>query len=179
MGLRMLPVEDEAPGAKERLRYAAVTAAAAGALWWSLNARDTAWVWMGAAMAAAAVLGWGLAPAHYRRWRLKGLLRFVPYLLWNGLRGGTAVALIALQPRLPLAPAIVEYRLRVTHSGARLLLAGIVNLLPGTLTLSLNEGRLCVHVLDARRPIHRELAELEGRIADLYGLELAPEPRDG
>ena len=95
------------------------------------------------------------------RWSLGGLLRFIPFFAWHSLQGGIDVASRALNPRLPIDPAIVDYEMHLDSAAARTL--------PGTLSAELRGNRLSVHVLNASSPVAEMLARLERRIADLGG----------
>jgi len=61
------------------------------------------------------------------------------------------VAWIVVQPRLPIRPAIVAYPLTVTSDAQITLLANMITLTPGTLSLDVSADRrtLFIHALDA------------------------------
>ena len=105
------------------------------------------------------------------RLSLAGLARFLPYFVWNSLRGGVDVALRVLHPRLPIEPALVRYELRLDDTAARVMMADTVTLLPGTLSADLEDHVLVVHVLNAGVPFTEVLEVLEQRVADLFGLD--------
>ena len=71
------------------------------------------------------------------RWSLAGLARFIPYFLWNSLRGGVDVAARALNPGLPIDPGVFRYEMTLDSTVARGLMADTVTLLPGTLSADL------------------------------------------
>ena len=75
--------------------------------------------------------------------RLVGL--FVRELILSALR----VAWLAVQPRLALRPGIIAYPLSVTSDRQIALLANMVTLTPGTLSIDVSDGRrtLVIHVL--------------------------------
>lgn len=112
---------------------------------------------------------------------LRGLL-LLPFFLWQSLYGGIDVAARAFKPRLPLAPAMFDYRLRLPPGPAPVMLASLVSLMPGTLAI-VSGARLRVHVLDATQDCADELALLEAQVAWMFGVALqapaapAPHPR--
>lgn len=108
-------------------------------------------------------------------WSVKGLVRFVPFFIYQSLEGGFDVARRALHPRMPLEPAIVRYSVRLPEGPASVFLAGVISLLPGTLTARLDAGHLLVHVLDAGLPVVQKLRTLEERVGGLFGIELTYE----
>ena len=111
------------------------------------------------------------------RWSVSGLARFIPYFLWNSLRGGVDVAARAVHPRLPIDPAIVRYALRLDAMPARVLMANTVTLLPGTLSARLHHDTLEVHVLNASADVTDMLGKLERRVADVFGQQLKARTR--
>lgn len=105
-------------------------------------------------------------------WSLRGMFLFIPYFLWHSLRGGVDVARRALHPQLPISPGLFDYRFRLPPGMPRVFMANTVSLLPGTLSVELDEDILRVHVLDETGAINEELNMLENRLADIFGLEL-------
>ncbi len=152
------------------------------AVWWSLTGGRTDGLAMGAGFAAAAALmplviqGAQPLSSAGRGTRallptvLRGLL-LLPFFLWQSLSGGVDVALRALRPRLPLAPMVFDYRLRLPPGPAPVTLASLVSLMPGTLA-TVSGTRLRVHVLDATRDYQGELELLEAQVAWVFGVQL-------
>ncbi len=99
---------------------------------------------------------------------LRGLLRFIPFFLWQSLQGGVDVARRAFHPRLPLAPAIIHYPLSLAPGWPRIFFLNTISLLPGTLAVSLQGDRVQVHLLDGRGDPHKALRQVEERVADLF-----------
>lgn len=106
------------------------------------------------------------------RWSLAGLARFLPYFLWNSLRGGIDVAARALNPGLPIDPGVLRYEMRLDTAAARVLMANTVTLLPGTLSADLQGKVLVVHVLNAPGFSPSTLDALQRRVADLFRHDL-------
>jgi len=105
-------------------------------------------------------------------WSLRGMFLFIPYFLWHSLRGGVDVAKRALHPQLPISPGLFDYRFRLPPGMPRVFMANAVSLLPGTLSVELDEDILRVHVLDETSAINEELNMLENHLADIFGFEL-------
>lgn len=101
-----------------------------------------------------------------------GLLTFIVYFLWQSVRGGADVAWRILRPRMQIAPGFQTYPVRLSHPSARVLLLDCLSLLPGSLGADMREGVISVHAIDARLDLTPEIAELETRIAALFGLTL-------
>jgi len=123
-----------------------------------------------------------LRPPGGARLSLTKALDFVPFFLWQSLKGGLDVALRVMRPRLRVAPGIETYRLRLVTPSARILFLNTLSLLPGTLSADLRGRRLIVHALDAGRgeALRAEIVGLECRVAAMLGEVLdtaaAPEP---
>jgi len=105
-------------------------------------------------------------------WSLRGMVVFIPYFFWHSIRGGVDVARRALHPQLPISPGLFDYRFRLPPGFPRVFMANTVSLLPGTLSVELDEEILRVHVLDETRDINEELNILENHLADIFGIEL-------
>ncbi len=75
------------------------------------------------------------------------LVLFTRELIVSALK----VAWIVVQPRLPINPAIVAYPLTVTSDAQITLLANMITLTPGTLSLDVSDDRrtLLIHAIDA------------------------------
>ena len=152
------------------LRAAGFRALFLAALWWTLTEGSaTSWVIGGPlimAVVALSVMAGQVTPIELR---LSGLLRFLPYFLWNSILGAADVARRVYRPQLVLNPGLVAYRTLLPTEPARVFFANVVSLLPGTLSAELRNDELLVHVLDESRPVTAELANLEQQIALLFG----------
>jgi multicomponent Na+:H+ antiporter subunit E len=99
--------------------------------------------------------------------------RFVFFFLMRSLVGGTDVAWRALHPRMPIAPDLVEYPLRISPGLPQVFVANTVSLLPGTLSAELHQGVLKVHALDKEKDFIAELESAEQRVAKMFGVTLS------
>lgn len=143
-------------------------------LWYALTRADPAsWVvGVPTVLAATAV---GLA-CRGPRWRLsaRGVVRFAAVFLTESLKGGVDVAARVLRPRVPIAPALIDYETSLLgETQARAFFVLCVSLLPGTLVASIEDDRIIVHALDAGEQVPQDLVRLEKIIADLFRLDAA------
>lgn len=165
----------EGPARPGRGRRAAARLLFFAFLWFVLTEGESgSWIVGGPTVLLAALASLALPSPASWRWRPAGAARFVPYFLRQSLRGGFDVSRRALDPRLPLQPALVRHPLRLPPGPWRIFFANTVNLLPGTLSAELEEDRIIVHVLDAGPDSLRELGEVEEKVADLFGIALPP-----
>lgn len=95
------------------------------------------------------------------------------FFLWELLASGVRVARYVLRPRLDLTPAVVAVPLELKQEVAIVLLANMVSLTPGTLSIDLAEDRSClfVHTMygedpDAARRAIKE--DFERRILEVF-----------
>jgi multicomponent Na+:H+ antiporter subunit E len=146
-------------------------------VWWAVSeGRPKSWALGAPTVLLAAGLSAWLIPAPRRFVRPLPLLRFLGGFVVRSARGGLDVARRALSPSMPLSPGFLEVRLSLPEGAGRFLLADVLSLLPGTVTVDLEGDRLLLHVLEAGPEVEREVRDLEGRVADLLGLP-GPEVR--
>lgn len=135
-------------------------------LWWAISGGEGAWAWGLPVVLLAALT---MPPSGVSRLRPLALLAFLPVALWLALRGGLQVALLACRPQLRLQSRVIDYPWHCLPEGpGRLVMASLINLIPGTLTLRLTPDRLRVHVLHPDARTQRELRRLETHVARLY-----------
>ena len=168
----MAPVD---PSYRRRRLVAALAARtlAAAAVWWILvEGRQDAWHFGAPLALAAALASLALHPPGDRRVRAGALLGAAAWFLRRSLAAGLDIALRALRRRVPLDPGFVTYRTRLPDSASRVLLAGALSLLPGTLCAEVEGESLLLHVLDRGADFERDVREMEGRIAASLGIAL-------
>lgn len=106
------------------------------------------------------------------RIRPAGAARFVVFFVRESIAGGIDVGARAVHPKCPIDPGIVEYPLRMTNGFAVMFFANSISLLPGTLSVNLQDRTVLVHALDRGLDVMENLRVLEGRVADLFSEEL-------
>jgi len=145
-------------------------------LWWIVTQGDNgSWLIGIPTVIAAALAAVWLGDASPPAIRLTALLAFLRFFITESIRGGTDVARRALQRDLPLAPGLVECRLRLPAGRGRSLLTATLNLLPGTLVVETRAKTLRLHVVDTAGDAQAEVDRAESRIAALLGVNLAEE----
>jgi multicomponent Na+:H+ antiporter subunit E len=142
-------------------------------LWWVLSGGATgSWLIGAPLVLAAAGLSLVLWVARPIRWL--GLLRFLPYFARQSLAGAFDVARRAFRPSLPLSPGLVRHRLRLPPGAARVAIANVISMLPGTLSADLAGDEVVIHALDVDQDLHAMVRDLEPRIAAIFGVEIPP-----
>ena len=108
---------------------------------------------------------------HYQRFF--GATSLALTFLWELVKSSVTVAVIVLSPRRKLRPAIIAYPLDVTTDAEITLLANLITLTPGTLSMDVSDDSktLYVHAIDAPDPdatIADIKASFERRIERLF-----------
>lgn len=142
-----------------------------GALWWILSGgAPGSWLLGAPIVLLATWLSLALWVVRPISW--VGLARFIPYFAAQSLAGATDVALRALHPGMPLYPGLVRHKLRLPPGAARVALADVISMLPGTLSADLENDEVVIHALDTRKDMHEMVLDLEPRIAAVFGVAL-------
>ena len=148
-------------------------------LWWVLTEGDSrSWLIGVPVVLAAAAATVALNPSSRWRLSLAGLAGFVPHFLWRSIVGSVDVAWRAFHPSLPISPALIRYPLGLPADGpARVFFAGVVNLLPGTLSAELHDDSMTIHLLNGESPsAPADLRRLEQKVGALFGLPVVSPP---
>ena len=139
------------------------------AIWWVLADGDQgSWIIGIPAVLAASWAVNSSGAVKHRDISIPGLLRFIPFFIWESLRGGFDVARRTLAPRLRVQPGFTVYHTRLQQPGARLFFANSLCLLPGTLAADLQNDRIELHMLDSAVDPNTELRRLERAVALIY-----------
>ncbi|WP_081424040.1 Na+/H+ antiporter subunit E [Celeribacter ethanolicus] len=99
---------------------------------------------------------------------------FIGYFLKELVKANLALARLVLTPSLPIAPAIVKVRTKLTDPVGRLLLANAITLTPGTLTCEIKGDHLYIHWVVAKDTDHEVatqeiVAGFEHYLEKMYG----------
>lgn len=149
-----------------------VRSALFGVLWWALTeGRPDSWSIGIPAVLLAATSSIALLPASRVAWL--ELLRFVPFFLLRSVLGGIDVARRTLRPKMRIAPALIDYPLRLPPGLPQVVMLNTVTLLPGTLSVDLQEGLARFHVLDESMNYVTEIEAVERHVARLFRIALS------
>lgn len=148
------------------------TAILAGVWWVLAEGTGTGWGMGVAAVAIAVGVTLWLQPPGRLAPRLRAVPAFAVWFVRHSVAGGVDVARRAVRRSVDLDPAVLVLPVRLPEGWPRVVLADVVSLLPGTLAVSLRSGRLELHVLDATRPVARDVRGVEERVARLFGITL-------
>jgi multicomponent Na+:H+ antiporter subunit E len=140
-------------------------------LWWVLTDGVTASWWIGMpAVLLTLMLCNGLISSTVFVW--SKLPRFLLFFFLHSLLGGVDVARRVLRRNMSIAPELYEYTMRLPVGMPQVMMANSVGLLPGTLSVELENNVLTVHVLDKHTDFIAELEAVENNIARMFGKPL-------
>lgn len=98
------------------------------------------------------------------RFKTRGVAGFFPwlfkathmvlYFIWELLKANWAVGLMVMNPKVKLTPGILAMPLRLDEPGRIALLANMITLTPGTITIDVAKdyNTLYIHCIDASDP---------------------------
>ncbi|NBH73788.1 sodium:proton antiporter [Clostridiaceae bacterium] len=125
------------------------------AVWLILNGKVTAEICLFGLVISAALIFFMCRFMDYSLKRELLMFRLAPFLVryfWvlveEIVKANVCVLKIILSPQMQPEPAFVYFETRLKGGMARTLLANSITLTPGTITVSVEEGRFCVHCLD-------------------------------
>lgn len=161
------------PGAPRRLALVTAGLLLGVALWLGLTGGDTTSLFVGVptVLIAAAVADRARAARFLPR--LVRLPGFLAFFLGQQLLAAGLIATRVMRRTITLEPGVVEIRVRLRGDGARAVYMSALTLMPGTLAAALDGDRLAVHAIDRTADVAAELADLERRVARLFGESLA------
>lgn len=149
------------------------------AFWQALSARvDPLFIGLGVASAAACtwfgmrllepVIGRADETPRLHPWHL---FTFTVWLLLRIPPAGFAIALVVLDPRRPPRPGVARFQTGLSNPAARALLAHAITLVPGTVTLNVDEGEFTIHAFTPDAAADLASAAMQRRIALAFGQE--------
>ena len=97
-------------------------------------------------------------------------VRLFKYWAWLSkeiLISSLNVARVALHPKLPISPTVVEIDAKSIDAVDMVILGNSITLTPGTLALDVHEGRILVHALTREGAREIESGEMNRRVAQL------------
>lgn len=155
-------------GTQRWIKPVIVTLLLAGVWWLITQGSPASWLIGLPAVAAATWASRRLGRSSKLSISALGMVRFLPFFLWESLRGGTDVALRTLAPCMRIQTGFIRYRTHMNNPASLTFFANCVSLLPGTLAADLQDDWLEVHVLNTRSDHQAELKRLECAVARVF-----------
>jgi len=79
--------------------------------------------------------------------RIRRLIYYIPWLLWQIIIASMQVAFVVLHPKCPIDPALVRFKTGLVNTSAKVILGNSITLTPGTITLEIEQEKFLVHSL--------------------------------
>ncbi len=102
------------------------------------------------------------------RLRIRRLVFYIPWLIWQIVISSLQVAYVVLHPRVPVDPTLLRFKTGLPNVGARVILGNSITLTPGTLTLLIKDEEFLVHALMEVSASGIISGLLPGQVARLY-----------
>jgi multicomponent Na+:H+ antiporter subunit E len=72
---------------------------------------------------------------------------YLLHLVYNVILANIHVAMIVLNPRLPVSPGFIQVKTKLEYDLPKFLYANSITLTPGTITVNLKDDRLLIHAI--------------------------------
>jgi multicomponent Na+:H+ antiporter subunit E len=95
------------------------------------------------------------------------LFKFWGWLFKEVILSSLEVSRLVLNPKMPISPAVFEFKTRCSHPVDVVILGNSITLTPGTLTLNITDGKLTVHSLTRQGIKDLQAGEMDRRVAGL------------
>ena len=113
------------------------------------------------------MLGYRAIPLRRIFRKLPGLIQYLGRLLAEMLKAGFVVMRLIYTRGRNMEPVLVWFDTEVKSAGARAVLGNSITLTAGTITVSAEDGRFCVHALDRSLAEGLENCEFQRRLEEL------------
>lgn len=145
-------------------------------LWWVLTSGDAgSWLIGVPAVLLATWFSVSLSATDSVRISPAGLARYLLFFMIESIKGGMDVARRALLPGTQVHPHFLQYRTHLAAGFAREMLVYTVSLLPGTITVDIQDDLLTVHALSLDMKPLDNVKTCEKRVAEVFN---ADPPKD-
>lgn len=140
-------------------------------VWWVMIGGDPSGLMFGVAIVVpVSILSCRFYPASGYRLHLTGTLAFAGYFMVRSALAGVDVARRLLAPAVNVNPGYLTVATCLPGGSPRWLLANTLSLMPGTLSVQLQDDRLELHCLDLSLPVAEDVRITEQKVAGMLGL---------
>ncbi|MBM3149908.1 MAG: hypothetical protein FJZ88_07795, partial [Chloroflexi bacterium] len=104
------------------------------------------------------------------------LFVYVPWLLFNILKANIYVAIIILNPRMPINPVLLRFKTQMRRDISLVTLANSITLTPGTITVDLKDNAYTIHALVPITARDLETGLMQNKVGHVFGEKGEPPP---
>lgn len=91
-----------------------------------------------------------------------------PWFLSQIFTANLHVAYLALSPKMPIDPSIINFKTKLESDISWVALANSITLTPGTITIDIRDGEFFVHAIDKKVASDLDTGEMEDKIAHVF-----------
>lgn len=140
-------------------------------IWMVLTDGNTASLWVGFPfIILSAIMSIIFSPPLY--WNFMALMKFIPFYMFHALMGGFDVMSRVFAPTLAINPGLIKHHLYIPKGIQQDMIVNVLNLLPGTLSVDIENDLLLIHVLDISKNIPKEVSLIEDYINDIFYMKI-------
>jgi len=97
------------------------------------------------------------------------LLLYIPWLVWAIIKANIQVASLVLNPRMPINPALLQFKTEMRKKISLVTLANSITLTPGTITVDLSDNTYVVHAIVPEAAGDLESGLMQNKIGHVFG----------
>lgn len=90
------------------------------------------------------------------------------WLLWAIIKANIDVALLILNPKMPIDPVFIQFKTEYKWDITKVTLANSITLTPGTITVDLAENKYLVHAITPASASDLETANMQNRVGRIF-----------
>lgn len=99
-------------------------------------------------------------------WRL---ILYIPWLVWAIIKANIQMALIILNPHLPIDPGFLQFQTGLTKKVSLVTLANSITLTPGTITVNLTSNIFVIHAITRSSASDLESGHMQNKVGAVFG----------
>lgn len=103
-------------------------------------------------------------------------LAYMPWLLYQIIKANIQVASIVLNPKMPINPVLLQFSTQLSREVAQVILATSITLTPGTVVITLENGRYVLHALVPEAAGDLVQANMQNKVGAIFMEKEEPPP---
>lgn len=104
------------------------------------------------------------------------IILYLPWLIAAIIKANIDVAVIILNPKMPVNPVFMQFRTEYKWNIARVTLANSITLTPGTITVDMKSNRYLVHAITPGAASVLESAIMQNRVGQIFEEKIEQPP---
>ena len=96
------------------------------------------------------------------------IIIYVFWLLWAIIKANIDVALLIINPKMPIDPVFIQFKTEYKWNLTKVTLANSITLTPGTITIDLAENKYLVHAITPAAASDLETANMQNRVGRIF-----------